>query len=231
MVDDEFNRRSIEKTCPSRLLQSLLIQDLPKVQQHVQLKRIQEASFQTVKAKSNIGITQIDFAMAYSCEYQNEIQSALWTRASINLFTLARFVNQEGFCHLFVLDDYKKDKDAIAACLLKFYTNDTIFPNEFLYNDGPSSEFKNRFMMKLLHNLSNQHSTTFTWNFFATGHGKGVVDGIGGQAKSLVRQQVLSKSKNIIVQNAADFAKVCRGYAYCMRAPHDSRRSSCSRET
>ena len=86
-------------------------------------------------------------------------------------------------------------------------------------------------MMKLLHNLSNQHSTTFTWNFFATGHGKGVADGIGGQAKSLVRQQVLSKSKNIIVQNAADFAKVCRGYAYCVCAPHDSRRSSCSRET
>ena len=193
IVDDEFNQRSIEKTCPSRLLQSLVIQDLPKVQQHVQLKRILEASFQTVKAKSNIGITQIDFAMAYSCEYQNEIQSALWASASINLFTLARFVNQEVFCHLFVLDDYKKDKDVIAACLLKFYTNDTIFPNEFLYSDGPSSEFKNRFMMKLLHNLSNQHSTTFTWNFFATGHGKGVVDGIGGQAKSLVRQQILLK--------------------------------------
>ena len=49
-----------------------------------------------------------------------------------------------------------------------------------------------------------------TWNYFATGHGKGVVDGIGGEAKSLVRQQVLSKSKNVVVQSAADFAKICK---------------------
>ena len=37
-----------------------------------------------------------------------------------------------------------------------------------------------------------------------------MVDGIGGEAKSLVRQQVLSKSKNVIVQNAHDFARVCQ---------------------
>ena len=39
---------------------------------------------------------------------------------------------------------------------------------------------------------------------------KGVVDGVGGEAKSLVWQQVLSKNKNVIVQNALDFAQVCQ---------------------
>ena len=67
--------------------------DYPTFQQHVGTKRIQEARFLEDKAKANVGITQIDFAMAYSCEYQNEIQSAFWTRATTNLFPLARFFN------------------------------------------------------------------------------------------------------------------------------------------
>ena len=158
----------------------------PTFQQHVRIKRIQEARFLEDKAKANVGVTQIDFAMAYSCEYQNETESALWTRATINLFTLARFVNQEVTCHLFVLDNYKKDKDAIFACLQKFHGNTTTFPEERIYSDGPSNEFKNQYMMKLLH-VSKQHSAKFTWDYFATGHGKGMVDGIGGEAKSMVQ--------------------------------------------
>ena len=62
--------------------------DYPTFQQHVRIKQIQEARFLEDKAKVNVGITQIDFAMACSCESQNQIQSA-----TINLFTLACFVN------------------------------------------------------------------------------------------------------------------------------------------
>ena len=46
--------------------------------------------------------------------------------------------------------------------------------------------------------------------FFATGRGKGIVDGFGGGAKSLVRQQNLSKMENVVVQCASDFAEVCK---------------------
>ena len=42
-------------------------------------------------------------------------------------------------------------------------------------------------------------------------YGKGVVDGIGGSAKSLVRKRVMNQSKNaVIVQNSADFYKVAK---------------------
>ena len=200
------------KTCTTQLLQSLVMNYYPTFQQHVRIKRIQEARFLEDKAKANVCITQKDFSMAYSCKYQNEIQSALWTRATINLFTLARFVNQEVTCHLFVLDNYKKDKDAIFACLQKFYGNTTTFPEEHIYSDGPSSEFKNQYMMKLLHHVSKQHSAKFTWDYFATGHGKGMVDGIGGEVKSMVQQQVLSKNKNAAVENTADVAQVCEEF-------------------
>ena len=108
IVDGGNNQRCMAKTCTTQLLQSLVMNDYPTFQQHVKIKSIQEARFLEDKAKADVGITQIDFAMAYSCEYQNEIQSALWTRAIVNLFTLTCFVNQEVTCHLFVLDNYKK---------------------------------------------------------------------------------------------------------------------------
>ena len=50
-----------------------------------------------------------------------------------------------------------------------------------------------------------------SWKYFATSHGKDVVDGIGGSAKSLVRKRVMNQGKNaVIVQNSADFYKVAK---------------------
>ena len=47
----------------------------------------------------------------------------------------------------------------------------------------------------------------FTCKFSETYHGKGVVDGTGGNAKSVVRTKTFSKGKNyIVVQNEKDFA-------------------------
>ena len=59
-------------------------------------------------------------------------------------------------------------------------------------------------------NLFKKYQVPFTWNYFATSDGKGAIDGIGGEAKSIVRQQDLSKMKNVIAQNASDFAEVCK---------------------
>jgi len=46
-----------------------------------------------------------------------------------------------------------------------------------------------------------------TWNFFATSHGKGAVDGAGGTIKRLVWMQVLSRKT--IVKDANTYFKVC----------------------
>ena len=54
---------------------------------------------------------------------------------------------------------------------------------ETIFTDGPSSEFKNKYMIKVLNDLSNPYEKPFEWKYFATSHGKGVVDGIGGRAK------------------------------------------------
>ena len=44
--------------------------------EHVRIKRIQSTAFTEDKKRSDCHVLQCDFAMAYSCDYQNEVQSA-----------------------------------------------------------------------------------------------------------------------------------------------------------
>ena len=62
--------------------------------------------------------------------------------------------------------------------------------------------------MKLLQISSKKYGCRFTWKYFATSHGKGIVDGIGGRAKSIVRTEVMSKkTQRTVVQSSKDFAR------------------------
>ena len=65
-------------------------------------------------------------------------------------------------------------------------------------------------LSKFLHHFSGKYQVPFTWNYFATGHGKGVVDGIGREAKSIACPRILSKMISVIVTNALDFTEVCK---------------------
>ena len=47
---------------------------------------------------------------------------------------------------------------------------------------------------------------TISWKYFSTSHGKGVVDGCDGRAKSIVRGKVMSKNDDVIVQSSQDVA-------------------------
>ena len=118
-------------------------------------------------------------------------------------------------CTYLICSDTKdKEKNTIATFVNQLYDKELspISPEmqdieEVIWTDGPSSEFKNRFMASFLKEKSAKYYKNFTWKYFSTSHGKGVVDGIGGRAKSLVRSAVMSKQKSVpIVQSASDFA-------------------------
>lgn len=200
-----------QNCCAGELIEKI-VDDLASFQEHVRIKRVQEAAFE--RDKSSARLIQIDFAMAYQCEYQNEVQSALWSRQSVNLLTVAVFYKGETKSIVICSDTKEKDKNAIFAFLLHVFDNciDNIEDEsiqEIIYSDGPSSEFKNKFMVKFVHIISQKYKKDFQWKYFATSHGKGVVDGIGGRIKSIVRQAVMSKrAESVIVQNSRDFARV-----------------------
>ena len=89
--DNEVLRKHTKSTCYGELLE-LVMDTLPEAQEHTRVKRIQSDAFEKLKETNRI--LEIDFAITYSCEYQDEIPSALWSRANVTLFTAAVFYKE-----------------------------------------------------------------------------------------------------------------------------------------
>ena len=205
-------RRDQKQECVDELKD--LFSEFSFFKEHVRIKQIQFTAFTEDKKRSHCHVLQCSFTMAYNCDYQNEVQSALWFWKCINLFTAALYSKSQ-VCQPFLIitDSQDKGKNSVFTFInaltnyIQFEKGDMLI----IYTDGPSSEFKNRYIVKLVSILSKKFQCKVSWKYFATWHGKGVVDGIGGSAKSLVRKRVMNQSKNaVIVQNSADFYKVAK---------------------
>ena len=65
-------------------------------------------------------VLQIDYAMAYQCENQQEVYGALWNRGSVNLFTSALY--QGNTETMIYCTNYKgKDKWCNGAAIEDIY--------------------------------------------------------------------------------------------------------------
>ena len=135
---------------------------------HVNKKRILSAEFENDKHSETMSILRIDFAMNYSCEYQNEVQSALWSCNSVFLFTAVTVCDGTCKTSLIRSDSKQKNKDTIGVFLFHLY-DQHISPtesidSEVIWSDNPSSKFKNRYNMHLMKILSIRHKTHFPGN-------------------------------------------------------------------
>lgn len=82
-----------EETCVAELKEKLLL-DWEMILNHINIKRIQSTEFEKDTNEPNVThVPQIDFVINYFCEYQNEVQSALWSRSCVLSFTAATVVN------------------------------------------------------------------------------------------------------------------------------------------
>ena len=87
--------------------------------------------------------------MAYNCEYQNEVQSASWSRQTVNLFTAATYdTNGKEKSFLIVANSQEKGKNSVFTFIMQLVDEIKFQPGEKLTvsSDGPSSEFKNKFI-------------------------------------------------------------------------------------
>ena len=129
-----------------------------KVKAHQNTKVIQAAEFQANINDPKKRVLQIDYAMAYQCELQNEVMGALWTRGSVNLFTCAVYHNSTTNTLIFGTDYKGKDKFSTGLFIEKLYENEIPanenVEEEIIWSDGPSSEFKNQYMCLLIKKLS-----------------------------------------------------------------------------
>lgn len=72
-----------------------------------------------------------------------------------------------------------------------------------IWSDGPNSQFKNKFIAAIILLFQNKFGIKIVWNYFATAHGKGIVDGLGAVIKKKVRRLVMARER--IVNCASDF--------------------------
>ena len=75
-----------------------------------------------------------------------------------------------------------------------------------VFSDGASSQFKQRYLFSNLHEWENDFGFKLVWHFFATSHGKGAVDEIGGTLKRSV-WRVVRAGANCPV-DAASYAEI-----------------------
>lgn len=201
--------------------------DYLKVAAHCHVKRIQAGEFKNDINDPTVRVIQIDYAMAYNCESQKEIQAALWSRGTVNLFTCAIYHKLAVKTMIFCTNYKGKDKFSTGFILEKIYQEDVLpdadVKTEIIWSDGPPSEFKNQFMRYLLEKLAKCYNKSFSWKYFATSHGKGVVDGIGGRVKSSVHRKAMSFGKNRpIVQDSESFYKVAKQVTKNTKVKHIS---------
>ena len=66
---------------------------------------------------------------------------------------------------------------AVFSDFLYDHFDDSGAVHDIIWSDRPSSQSKNKFMVKFLQSISQTHKRSFSWKNLATSHGKGVVDG------------------------------------------------------
>ena len=139
-------------------------------------------------------VVQVDFAENFTTQIKNTIQSSYWVSKQFRLFTA--WVSESNGCYFYVIVLYylQHDKYTVMTFIIQLIdhteSNIRCFKNYvFFWWCCICLPFVKSLIWKK--NLS--------WDFFATGHGKGAVDSIRGTLKRDLNTTILSKK--IVIKN------------------------------
>ena len=141
---------------------------------HTYVQRKQDAYMDTLISKSdgeNV-VLQVDFSENATIASQNETQSAHWCHGQATHFIAYAWIKEDenkGF--VIVSDDLTHTKYSV-----------------YIFMEYIIKHLREKFPSIRVLNVFSE----LTWNFFATSHGKGVVDGLGGTVKRAVWAHVRS---------------------------------------
>ena len=181
---------------------------------HVYVKR-KQAFMNDLKAK--VGgkkvVVQVDFSENASLGFQNEIQAVHWSHRQATLFTCHAWITSDKRESIVLIsDDLQHTKLSVNAYMSKVFTilkqKHPLIEEMHVLSDGASSQFKQRFLFSNLYRWEKDFDIKLQWHFFATSHGKGVVDGLGGTVKRSVWRYV--RSGKACASNPMEFYHVAK---------------------
>ena len=185
-----------------------LIENLQQLKRHGFIARMQAAYYRDAKEELKLGevLVVCDFAENYSFVLQDAAQSFHWNnmQATLHSFVIYhRFPVEEDTTtnlkctSLVIISDRLSHNTTAFHCfqrkLVEFLKDRFQITKAYYFTDGAASQYKNRknFMNLAFH--ENDFGFVAEWNFFATSHGKGPCDGVGGTVKRLAARASLQR--------------------------------------
>ena len=161
-------------------------------------------------AKNEV-LYHFDFSENYQFIPQDELQSGHWNHQCCTLFTvLVHYKNandclqHESFVPVF--DYMNHDKYAVLVFLEQISDRfKNLHPNititrKYFRSDGAGQHFKQKYTICSMSLMKEE----IEWDFSATSHGKGDIDGLGGTCKRRIREK--TRACIIDPQTSLDFA-------------------------
>ena len=163
------------------------------------------------KLKDSIGngefIITLDFSENYSFHVQDAIQSQHWSKDQATLHVYVIYFKENNLRkHInYVVFSENINHDATGVDLYNTIMIDFLkkkfgadqVKKLYYFSDGTGSQYKNKFNFLNLLNHETDFDVEAEWHFFATAHGKGACDGIGGCVKRNAYRASLQNSTQI----------------------------------
>lgn len=148
-------------------------------------------------------LVTLDFAENYSFKIQDAVQSYHWSNDQATLHPYVIYhKNGETVVHeCFVVISDNNKHDTVAVHLFNKKMLDhikLIFGEEnvrrlIFFSDGCGGQYKNKYNFTNLCHYKDDFNVETEWHFFATSHGKGACDGVGGTVKRLASRASLQR--------------------------------------
>lgn len=189
----------------------LFLEAVPIVRKHDYIAAKQAEFYRITRENLSEGevIVVADFSENFSFVFQDSVQGVHYNNLQATVHPFAAYYLEDGkivALNYIIISDYLDHNSAtFHAFQRKFIaflrSRLTKLIKIIYFSDGAGSQYKNRFNMLNLLNHQRDFGVPAEWHFFATAHGKGPSDGLGGTLKRLATRASL---QGTIIQTPRD---------------------------
>lgn len=192
-----------------------LSQQIADLTLHHYRAKAQSAYFAQLKERVGEGevVVQGDFAENFSFVVQDAAQGFHWDSSQCTVHPFVVYWREEGVsCHesFCCISDGTKHNTAMVytfqqRLIPEIRKKVPTLKKVYYFSDGCAAQYKNKYnFVNVCAHDSDFDGVTCEWNFFATSHGKGACDGVGGVVKRATYQESLKRPKNDQILTAGD---------------------------
>lgn len=217
-----------------------MAKDWPELLKHDFIAKSQGSYFAKQKESAGPGVfvVALDFAMNYTFHVQNAVQSQHWANNQATLHPYVIYYKEgdevKHINYVTISEKITHDADSVhlfnskLIAFLKGKFGETNVKKIIYFSDGAGSQYKNKFnFINLVHHKAD-FGVEVEWNFFATSHGKGACDGIGGTVKKhaytcslqRINSRHITTAKALYEWACSFFKKI--SFEFCSQEEHDT---------